>query len=61
MIATGVRTPMQWSDQRNSGFSDTDPEQLPLPVITNCQFGHQAVNVENQLRTPVHCCISRGI
>lgn len=48
----GVRTPMQWSDQRNSGFSDTDPEQLPLPVITNCQFGHQAVNVENQLRNP---------
>jgi len=48
----GVRTPMQWSDQRNSGFSDTDPEQLPLPVITNCQFGHQAVNVESQLRNP---------
>lgn len=48
----GVRTPMQWTGDRNAGFSYADPEQLYLPVISNPVYGYQSINVENQLRTP---------
>ncbi len=48
----GVRTPMQWTGDRNAGFSMADPEQLYLPVISNPVYGYQTVNVEAQLRTP---------
>jgi len=48
----GVRTPMQWSADRNAGFSRADPAQLYSPVIADPVYGYQAVNVEAQLRTP---------
>ena len=48
----GVRTPMQWSADRNAGFSRADPSQLYCPVIADPVFGYQGVNVEAQLRTP---------
>ena len=48
----GVRTPMQWTGDRNAGFSRVDPEQLYLPVISNPIYGYQAINVESQQRTP---------
>lgn len=47
----GVRTPMQWSGDRNAGFSQADPERLYFPVILNPVYNYQAVNVETQLRT----------
>jgi maltose alpha-D-glucosyltransferase/alpha-amylase len=48
----GVRTPMQWSIDRNAGFSRADPQQLYLPVIMDPIYGYQAVNVEAQSRDP---------
>ena len=42
----GVRTPMQWSPDRNAGFSKADPQRLYLPPIMDPIFGYQAVNVE---------------
>ena len=48
----GVRTPMQWSGDRNAGFSRADFAQLYLPPLMDPVFGFQAVNVEAQLRTP---------
>jgi len=48
----GVRTPMQWSMDRNAGFSRCDPGQLYSPIITDPVYGYQAVNVEAQLGTP---------
>jgi maltose alpha-D-glucosyltransferase/alpha-amylase len=48
----GVRTPMQWSPDRNGGFSKADPPQLFLPVIMDPVYGFQAVNVEAQARNP---------
>ncbi len=44
----GVRTPMQWSPDRNGGFSRSDPAGLVLPVIMDAQYGYDAVNVESQ-------------
>jgi maltose alpha-D-glucosyltransferase/alpha-amylase len=44
----GVRTPMQWSPDRNAGFSDADPARLYLPPIMDAVYGYQAVNVEAQ-------------
>jgi maltose alpha-D-glucosyltransferase/alpha-amylase len=44
----GVRTPMQWSADRNAGFSRADEVALYLPPINDRQFGYQAVNVEQQ-------------
>src|SRR5688572_14577295 len=44
----GVRTPMQWSPDRNAGFSDTNPQQLYLPVILDPAYHYEAVNVEMQ-------------
>ena len=46
----GVRTPMQWSIDRNAGFSRADPQRLYLPVIMDPVYGYQAVNVEAQSR-----------
>ena len=48
----GVRTPMQWSGDRNGGFSRADPEQLTLPVLLGPLYGYEAVNVEAQHRDP---------
>ncbi len=48
----GVRTPMQWSFDRNAGFSSSDPEQLCNPVVTNPNYHYEFVNVEAQLRLP---------
>jgi maltose alpha-D-glucosyltransferase/alpha-amylase len=46
----GVRTPMQWSADRNGGFSRADFERLYFPVISNPVYGYQSVNVEAQQR-----------
>jgi maltose alpha-D-glucosyltransferase/alpha-amylase len=48
----GVRTPMQWSPDRNAGFSRADPQRLYLPPIMDPVHGYQAVNVEAQARHP---------
>ncbi|GGH09352.1 trehalose synthase [Alsobacter metallidurans] len=47
----GVRTPMQWSPDRNGGFSRADPARLFLPAVQDPLHGFQAVNVEAQLGT----------
>ena len=47
----GVRTPMQWSFDRNAGFSRADPARLYSPPIMDAVYGYQAVNVEAQLRS----------
>src|SRR6266540_87978 len=47
-----VRTPMQWSPDRNGGFSRCDPGALYLPVNMGPVYGYQAVNVERQLGQP---------
>ena len=48
----GVRTPMQWSIDRNGGFSRADMARLFLPPIMDPVYGYQSVNVESQLRSP---------
>ncbi|WP_246329239.1 maltose alpha-D-glucosyltransferase [Chthonobacter rhizosphaerae] len=48
----GVRTPMQWSPDRNGGFSRADPANLVLPAIMDPLYGFEAVNVEAQSRDP---------
>ncbi len=48
----GVRTPMQWSFDRNGGFSRADPARLYLPPIMDPVYGFEAVNVEAQSRSP---------
>ncbi|GAC1651663.1 MAG: hypothetical protein NVS4B3_12710 [Gemmatimonadaceae bacterium] len=47
----GVRTPMQWSSDRNAGFSEADTMALYSPVIVDAPYSYQAVNVESQERT----------
>jgi maltose alpha-D-glucosyltransferase/alpha-amylase len=44
-----VRTPMQWTPDRNAGFSSCDPGRIYLPVIMDPSYGFQAINVEAQL------------
>jgi len=71
----GVRTPMQWTSDRNGGFSRADPARLVLPPIMDPLYGFQAVNVEAQAADPYsmlnwmrrmlavrkqHCAFSRG-
>jgi maltose alpha-D-glucosyltransferase/alpha-amylase len=71
----GVRTPMQWTSDRNGGFSRADPARLVLPPIQDPLYGYQAVNVEAQVADPYstlnwmrrmlavrkqHCAFSRG-
>lgn len=46
----GVRTPMQWSPDRNAGFSRADPQRLYLPPIMDAMYGYEALNVEAQSR-----------
>lgn len=46
----GVRTPMQWSPDRNAGFSRADPQRLYLQPIMDAMYGYEALNVEAQLR-----------
>ena len=46
----GVRTPMQWSPDRNAGFSGGNPQQMFLPVIINHEYHYEAVNVESSRR-----------
>ncbi|AEH11092.1 MULTISPECIES: maltose alpha-D-glucosyltransferase [Protofrankia] len=48
----GVRTPMQWSPDRNAGFSTSDPARLYLPPIMDPVYGYQALNVEAGQRMP---------
>jgi maltose alpha-D-glucosyltransferase/alpha-amylase len=48
----GVRTPMQWSNDRNGGFSRADPAVLVLPPIMDPLYGYEAINVEAQARDP---------
>jgi maltose alpha-D-glucosyltransferase/alpha-amylase len=48
----GVRTPMQWSPDRNAGFSRSNPQKLYLPPVIDPDFSYEAVNVENQLNNP---------
>lgn len=48
----GVRTPMQWSADRNAGFSRANPQKLYLPPIIDPQFHFEVVNVENQESNP---------
>ena len=48
----GVRTPMQWSPDRNGGFSKADPQRLVLPPIMDPLYGYQTVNVEAQAHDP---------
>ena len=45
----GVRTPMQWTSDRNAGFSRCDPARLYFPVVMDPIYGYQVVNVEAQL------------
>jgi maltose alpha-D-glucosyltransferase/alpha-amylase len=44
----GVRTPMQWSSDRNAGFSRANPQRLFLPIIIDPAYHYEVVNVENQ-------------
>ncbi len=44
----GVRTPMQWSPDRNAGFSRVNPHSLYLPVIIDPEYHYEVINVENQ-------------
>ncbi|HLB54595.1 MAG TPA: maltose alpha-D-glucosyltransferase [Gemmatimonadales bacterium] len=48
----GVRTPMQWSADRNGGFSRVNPSRLYSPVIMDPVYGYEAVNVESQQGDP---------
>src|SRR6476646_9840107 len=44
----GCRTPMQWSPDRNAGFSKANPQQLYLPITIDPEYHYEAINVENQ-------------
>jgi maltose alpha-D-glucosyltransferase/alpha-amylase len=48
----GVRTPMQWSGDRNAGFSSANRQRLFLPVITDPEYHYEAVNVDAQQNNP---------
>ena len=47
----GVRTPMQWTPDRNGGFSRCDPARLYLPIIMDPVYGYESINVEAQSRS----------
>jgi maltose alpha-D-glucosyltransferase/alpha-amylase len=47
-----VRTPMQWSADRNAGFSRANPQSLYLPITIDPEYHYEAVNVETQLGNP---------
>ena len=46
----GVRTPMQWSADRNAGFSRSNPQQLYFPIIIDPEYHYESINVDNQER-----------
>ena len=48
----GVRTPMQWSPDRNAGFSRANPQRLYLPPIIDPEYHYESVNVETQQQQP---------
>lgn len=48
----GVRTPMQWSPDRNAGFSKANPQRLYLPPITDPEYHYETINVEAQMANP---------
>ena len=48
----GVRTPMQWSPDRNAGFSRANPQRLYLPVVLDPEHHYETVNVEAQQQNP---------
>jgi TIR domain/Maltogenic Amylase, C-terminal domain len=48
----GVRTPMQWSTDRNAGFSRANPQQLYSPIIIDPEYHNEIVNVESQQHNP---------
>lgn len=48
----GVRTPMQWSPDRNAGFSRANPQKLYLPPIIDPEYHYESINVENQQNNP---------
>jgi maltose alpha-D-glucosyltransferase/alpha-amylase len=48
----GVRTPMQWSSDRNGGFSRANPQKLYLPTIIDPEYHYEAINVEAQQNNP---------
>jgi len=48
----GVRTPMQWSPDRNAGFSHANPQKLYLPPIIDPEYHYESINVENQQNNP---------
>ena len=48
----GVRTPMQWSSDKNAGFSRANPQSLYLPIILDPEYHYEAVNVEARLSNP---------
>jgi len=48
----GVRTPMQWSSDRNGGFSRANPQRLILPIIIDPEYHYEAINVEAQQNNP---------
>ena len=48
----GVRTPMQWTADRNAGFSRSNPHRLYLPLITEQEYHYESVNVETQSSNP---------
>lgn len=49
---SSVRTPMQWSDEANAGFSTASPEELVRPVIDSGEYSYERVNVTAQQRDP---------
>jgi maltose alpha-D-glucosyltransferase/alpha-amylase len=49
----GVRTPMQWSADRNAGFSRANPQRLFLPLIVDPEYMYEALNVETQRNNPM--------
>jgi maltose alpha-D-glucosyltransferase / alpha-amylase len=48
----GVRTPMQWSPDRNAGFSRANPQKLYAPIIIDPEYHYEALNVEAQQNNP---------
>ncbi|HXH82386.1 MAG TPA: alpha-glucosidase C-terminal domain-containing protein [Candidatus Tectomicrobia bacterium] len=48
----GIRTPMQWSGDRNGGFSTAEPQRLYLPLIVDYEYHHQTIHVDAQQRNP---------
>src|SRR5438552_1713359 len=57
----GVRTPMQWTPDRNGGFSRADPARLYAPTLMDPVYGYEAVNVEAQSRSLSLLARTRGV